>query len=165
MIATSRKTWAAVSIALICWLVLACNGRNGKPEPNPSSGIGTHSDFLVTGYGRGTIVNVTEFGAVGDGATTDDRPRNSFSHCTGNVLTGPLHGLMTDARVVNELGGFGALLRARAPLPDQSLAVAGALYGLRCLRQGRRNVSVRSVVCDEPPAPIRVPALPEADPF
>ncbi len=92
-------------------------------------------------------------------------PRSTFSHCTGNILTGPLHGLMTDARVVNKVGGFGQLLRGRAQVRDLPFAALGALYGLRCLQQGRRNVAVRGILCQQLPPVVPWHRLPEADPY
>jgi hypothetical protein len=76
-------------------------------------------------------------------------PRSSFSSLTGNVLTGPLHGMVTRAQVFRKNGGLSATLEGDA---------LGADYGLRGLERGLRNVAVRNVRCDYEFASLPLPA-------
>jgi hypothetical protein len=90
--------------------------------------------------------------------------RSRYSGLTGNVLSGPLHGLMARAEVLGRLGGFTGVLDGRRAEggPD----ALGALVGLACLGAGYRNVSSGGVVCAEVPPPVRVgEAAPALDPY
>ncbi len=79
--------------------------------------------------------------------------RSSFSSFSGNVLTGPLHGLMTATRVWQHMGGLGACL-SEPRCADGEPNALGAMFGLAQFRSKRRNVAVRSVSCD-----IELPAI------
>lgn len=93
-----------------------------------------------------------------------DAPRGPFSAHSGNVLTGPLHGLTVRAAAVRRAGGFArALDEASARGRDPNLL--GAALGLACLRASSRNVAVRGAECDFTPPPLVLAGLPPADPY
>lgn len=69
-----------------------------------------------------------------------------FTPWSSNVLTGPLHGLLTSRKTLDKVGGFNECCSG-VPLP-QPLGALGALLGLNVLKHGLRNVAVRNVTCD-----------------
>ena len=92
--------------------------------------------------------------------------RSSFyTPLTGNVLTGPLHGLMIPRNAWTTLGGFRACCVEDVPRP-QPIQTLGALLGLRALRRGLRNVAVRTVTSRwRPPVLDLGPCTPPFDPY
>jgi hypothetical protein len=94
-----------------------------------------------------------------------DRPRGPFSAHSGNVLTGPLHGLTVRASALRAAGGFtGALAEARAAATSDP-NLLGAALGLACLRASLRNVAARGATCDFTPPRLTLAGLPPADPY
>jgi len=87
-----------------------------------------------------------------------------FGGFTGNVMTGPLHGLVTRAGVVRKTGGFQRAFE-RTGRGDQEPNALGAALGLQFLEAGHRNVSVRDVTCALEPPPADVSDLPDGDPY
>jgi len=93
------------------------------------------------------------------------RQSGFFTNWTGNVLTGPLHGLMLTHASWKTLGGFRAACDASVPEP-QSTHALGALLGLKALQSGMRNVAVRTVTSDwRAPVLDLGPAVPAYDPY
>lgn len=96
---------------------------------------------------------------------------NVFSRFSGNVLTGPLHGMLTRVgnlrAALDELargdGGADAELRERRAHVDS----VGASLGLAMLAAGRRNVGCRGMMCDVDLDDASVPhaLLPPRDPW
>jgi hypothetical protein len=82
--------------------------------------------------------------------------RGTFSSYTGNVLTGALHGLLTRAELIAELG-FAEMTEV---IPSEDIRALGASFGLSCLRAGYRNVCVQGVLCA-----CKLPELPLPDSF
>jgi len=93
------------------------------------------------------------------------RQSGFFTNWSGNVLTGPLHGLMLKREAWETLGGFRACCTDEVPRP-QPIQALGALLGLRAFRCKMRNVAVRTVVSAwRPPVLELGPLVPECDPY
>ncbi len=108
----------------------------------PFRAPGRRGGYTVDGVGRLRALEPT------------DTP---FSVCSGNVLTGPTHGLLCRAGVVRALGGF-------ARHADDALDRLGARLGLAAHAAGLRNVSAASMTAAAPPDLDGVGA-PARDPF
>lgn len=90
-----------------------------------------------------------------------------FTPLTGNVLSGPLHGLVLKRDTWKRLQGFSAGVEPQEELSaSRSTQTLGALMGLMALDNGLRNVAVQDVTCDWLPPTLdlgaRTPAL---DPY
>ena len=89
--------------------------------------------------------------------------RSTFSTMSGNILTGPLHGLVIAGdllrQVCRDMEGKGFVAN------DPELI--GALVGLITLRQGKRNAAVRGVITDYEPGGVSIPKElhPGIDPY
>jgi len=89
-----------------------------------------------------TIAHGAQTGAL----TPIDRRRSAFSAFTGNVLTGPLDGLLTSGRAIRAVSGFTAALAKYAPGAASPDAL-GAAFGVAGLAHELRNVAVSNVEC------------------
>jgi hypothetical protein len=92
-------------------------------------------------------------------------PRSSFSGMSGNVLTGPLHGLTVRAGALRAAGGFAGALAASGGAATDEPALLGAALGLACLRAGRRNVAARGGSSALAPPRLALRGLPPLDPY
>jgi hypothetical protein len=90
------------------------------------------------------------------------RARSAFSSYTGNVLTGPLDGLLTSARSVRAVGGFAAA-HDRHARRDPSPNALGAAFGIDCIARGLRNVAVSNVSSSGPFGAVTLDDCPTTD--
>jgi hypothetical protein len=101
------------------------------------------------------------------------RVSNAFTRFSGNVLTGPFHGLLVRTRALRQ-----ALVRLEETGPDAraiaefrrrtaDLDAVGASIGLALIASGLRNVSCRGMMCDIDLEDAVPPDgwLPDADPW
>jgi hypothetical protein len=86
--------------------------------------------------------------------------RGPFSSFSGNILTGPLHGLMARAGTLLDGGGLAATAAGA-----RSVQALGARFGLTALERGRRNVAARGAFCDYVPPPLELESPFEVDPY
>jgi hypothetical protein len=100
-------------------------------------------------------------------------PANVFSRYSGNVLTGPLHGMLIRAKIlracverVEQLEPRGGAASGFWERPSH-LDSVGASIGLAALASGQRNVGCRGMVCDLLLEEALVPRiiLPDHDPW
>jgi hypothetical protein len=80
-------------------------------------------------------------------------PVNVFSRYSGNVLTGPLHGMLIRAGTLRACADYLEELEPRSAVSGfwerlAHLDSVGASIGLAALASGRRNVACRGMVCD-----------------
>ena len=93
------------------------------------------------------------------------RQSSFFTNWSGNILTGPLHGLMIKHEVWHKFEGFRACCDQEVP-KLQPIHTLGALFGLRALQERMRNVAVRTVRCDWRPPVLELGKLtPKCDPY
>jgi hypothetical protein len=100
-------------------------------------------------------------------------PADVFSRYSGNVLTGPLHGMLVRAGTMRacvdyleqleQRGGAVSGFRERPAHLDS----AGASIGLAALASGQRNVACRGMMCDLQLEEALVPRIimPASDPW
>jgi len=90
-----------------------------------------------------------------------------FTPLTGNVLTGPLHGLVLKRDTWKQLQGFSAAVESPGARSEtRSMQTLGALMGLMALDLGLRNVAVQDVTCDWLPPTLELGArTPPLDPY
>lgn len=104
----------------------------------------------------------------GDSLVALNPGRHTTSYCSGNILTGPLHGMMIRAALLARvtqalLSGENDDLLEHSFCPNQ----LGALIGLKLLDLGYRNASVDALICPRelPEITFPIDALPECDPY
>ncbi len=84
--------------------------------------------------------------------------RSDFSYLSGNVLCGPTIGMLLRREQWLAMidGGF---------VVPERIEELGPALGLWALEHGLRNVACGGVVCDAPFSPVRLPRMPEIDPY
>lgn len=106
---------------------------------------------------------------AGEGALAQLKDRKTvFSRFSGNVLSGPLHGLLTNRNVLlaanEQVSALEPISFLEAPGNQDAV---GATLGLAARNAGYRNVSCRGMLCNVGLADVTVPSslLPTRDPY